>query len=225
MHRYLTAPPTWTLLFLAAVTPSCFDPQYQNVSCDMLNPDCPPGFACDADSFMCVSRENIICFADESYQTEDLTETFAIVDDSGGAADPLRWDYWVEGLLSDPPNLDILQIGIYGDSGVFEWQGGIAPGVYEIAGPELDYMSCGLCVSILTNVSDDGRTDGGTYLATGGTMELTAVSPNIAGHLTNVTFEHVDSSFEPHPDGCRSEVTKASFEVPAPPPMSRAPAP
>lgn len=108
---------------------------------------------------------------------------------------------------------DILGLQLYDGFGVFA--NGIVPGTYSITGDETQFATCGACVFLLTdfdgmNFADDG------YLATGGTLTITSVSP-LQGSVDGITFQHVeiDTMFmsTPHPDGCTSALTAASFDT------------
>ncbi len=109
-------------------------------------------------------------------------------------------------LNADP---DLIQVELYNGFGVFA--GGIAPGTYTLAGDELNYSTCGACVRLFTETDDD-------YFATGGTITVTQVTPDLVVDIADVTFEHVDidaTTFvsTPHADGCLSAVTSASLDV------------
>ena len=110
-------------------------------------------------------------------------------------------------LNSNPDNLDI---EIYAGYGVF--QNGVKLGKYTLAGNELDYATCGLCVLVFAGGQDP-------YMATGGTVELTSVQGTFSGTLTNVTFTHVSidpNTFESTPlgDGCNTSIPSLSISAP-----------
>jgi hypothetical protein len=56
------------------------------------------------------------------------------------------------------------------------------------------------------------------YMATGGTVVLTQIGPNLTGELQNVTFEHVTGctptvlQCTPTGDGCASSLTSMTFD-------------
>lgn len=102
-------------------------------------------------------------------------------------------------------------IELYNGFGVFG--AGITTGTYTLTGDELDYATCGVCVRLYTEADPD---DG--YLATGGTVTVTALSPNLVVDLSDLTFEHVTidpTTFAstPHADSCTSTMTSAPFDV------------
>jgi hypothetical protein len=122
---------------------------------------------------------------------------------------------WILPLEPGSPR-DELDIQLYNGLGVFPT--GITPGTYALAGPDLDYSSCGLCVLIYENI--DAQTNyRGVYMATGGTVTLTSVDGNFAGSADHLTFEHVNIDANtlistPDPDGCPSAVDNVTFYVP-----------
>jgi hypothetical protein len=78
------------------------------------------------------------------------------------------------------------------------------------------YETCGACVFVLTQVGMDGSAQQ-VYLATAGTLTITAVSPNITGMMSNVTFQHVtidpNTTISTRVDNCVTSVTSASFNT------------
>jgi hypothetical protein len=125
---------------------------------------------------------------------------------------------WILPLESGSPR-DELDIQLYSGLGVFPT--GITPGTYTLAGADLDYSTCGLCVLIYENI--DAQTNyRGVYMATGGTVTLTSVDGHFAGSADHLTFEHVNIDENtlvstPDPDDCRSAVDGVSFDVPLDP--------
>jgi len=109
-------------------------------------------------------------------------------------------------LNGDP---DQLVIELFNGYGVMT--GGIAPGTYTLAGADLDYATCGLCVYVVGDGQD-------MYLATGGTVEITSIEPSLQVSFSNLTFQHVDvdqdtSETTPSADGCTSSLTSGGFDV------------
>ncbi len=112
---------------------------------------------------------------------------------------------------------DTVDVQLFADLGVFEAQGGFVTGTFQLAGDELNYSTCGLCVLIYENVAANGDYRG-AYMATSGTVTLTSVTGTLTGTLSNIKFQHVtvDSSTfisTPHADGCRSAVDSLAFNV------------
>lgn len=119
-----------------------------------------------------------------------------------------------QGTLNTDATPDVLALELYAGFGVFA--NGITTGTFTLSGDELQYADCGVCVLILADVSTQGA-PGSLYMATGGTVNITQVSPNITGTLSNVTFTHVQiddqANSTPDPDGCPSAITSASFDA------------
>ena len=78
------------------------------------------------------------------------------------------------------------------------------------------FKTCGACVLVLARVGTDGSAQQ-IYLATAGTLTITAVSPNITGTMSNVTFQHVtidpSTTISTRVDDCVTSVTSASFNT------------
>ncbi|MEM9488212.1 MAG: hypothetical protein AAGC55_03650 [Myxococcota bacterium] len=159
------------------------------------------------------------CLAEASYgavASATMRSAFSFGPTTIEAADEV---YLLVDLNSDQ-RPDALLLELYQvNGGVFA--DGIMPGTYEIAGAELQYSDCSVCPRIFTDldrtVTPAAPTDEG-YLATGGTVQLDSISPNLSGSLSGVTFEHVDvdaTTFvsSPHPDGCISAIDSLEFEV------------
>jgi len=143
-----------------------------------------------------------ICTADADYGAATLTNQLAEdgLPDFIGAVGDLNAD------------IDKVQVELYDTFGVFT-TGGITTGTFAITGDELNYSTCGACVRLLTETTPDSG-----YMATGGTITVTALSPNLVVDLSDVTFEHVTidgTTFvsTPHADMCTTAVTSASFDV------------
>jgi hypothetical protein len=134
-------------------------------------------------------------------QTDNLTTPMYIVYEAGLNADT-----------------DVLSVQLYPGFGVFSG-GAIAPGTYELTGGETQYETCGACVLVYTNF-DGMNTQGTPYLATAGTLTITSVSPNLAGTLSNLTFQSVTIldaapyTSTPAGDGCTASITSLAFDAP-----------
>jgi hypothetical protein len=113
--------------------------------------------------------------------------------------------------------VDELWIELWKGSGAYE-TGEIVAGAVALTGPEINYATCGACVLIDVDV-DPSTGREGTLLATGGTLNLTSVSPNLKGTLSNVTLTQVaidDQTSESTPIGnnCNTTVMSIAFDVP-----------
>ncbi|MGI5864106.1 MAG: DUF4215 domain-containing protein [Myxococcales bacterium] len=114
---------------------------------------------------------------------------------------------WVVGEYVLNSDSDELMIEMYPGDGVFA--SGLATGTFTLAGDDLQYRTCGLCVRLR-----DRR--GTYYMATGGEVTLSSISGNLTGSLSNVTFEEVtiaqDYTSTPVVDGCQSVLTSMAFD-------------
>lgn len=119
--------------------------------------------------------------------------------------------------LEAAPPTDFLQIQLYAGYGVFG-TGAVTPGTYQLTGDETNFATCGACVIITTDVTQNSAGD--NYMATGGTLTVTtagtANGQMLVGSLSNVTLTHVnidDTTGETTAvgDGCNTQITSASF--------------
>jgi hypothetical protein len=111
---------------------------------------------------------------------------------------------------------DHLQIELYDDYGVFSGDV-VKPGEYDLTGDELNYSTCGACV-IIYEQDNGGFSYRGAYMATGGKLTITQVSPNLIGTLTDATFEHVtidvgSNESTPVGDECNTAISSVSFDA------------
>jgi hypothetical protein len=93
----------------------------------------------------------------------------------------------------------------------------IAPGRYPITGDELDYETCGVCPLIRADCSYDGVCQQ-IFYATGGTVTITSVYPNLAFTVENLTFAEVaidpgTRASTPLSGGCVSAIDSGSFDA------------
>jgi hypothetical protein len=109
---------------------------------------------------------------------------------------------------------DQIELELYDGLGTFA--DGIQEGTYTIEGNDLDYKYCSLCVIFYDQVNQFNGSRG-WYLATGGTVTFTSVEGNLAGTLSNVTFQHVyqdlDGHSVPWEDGCTTSVDSIDFDT------------
>ena len=159
------------------------------------------------------------CDALASYGTA-LTGQEAVSMMSGDA-------YGYDGQLTTDMPPDVLDIELFAGHGVFP--GAIQPKAIPISGAELDYATCGGCVLIAANCLNcdlsTGAGVGSFYMATSGTLTITALSP-LTGSLSNVMFTHVTIDNQgtsptyhvtPVGDGCVSKIATISFSAPVTP--------
>ena len=150
------------------------------------------------------------CEAAANYGTAIATDQRAVA--SGALSSGMPAFVRFSGALNADAAPDQIVIRLAKDYGVFP--GEIITGTFDLVGPELRLASCGVCVSIAADVTDG--VPASTYLATGGTVTITSVTPNLTGTLSNVTFEHVDiagSMSTANPDGCLSALDTLSFNT------------
>ena len=156
-----------------------------------------------------------VCTANPTYSgalTQQAATYSPTPADAGADAGP-QDSYQYQGAYNTDP--DLLDIELYDGYGVFT--GGIQPGTYALTGAELNYGTCGLCVLVIGNASQSG---GDPYMATGGSITITSVSPTgtFAGSGTNLTFTHVSvdpntQQSTPLNDGCNSAIASVSFSA------------
>jgi len=109
-------------------------------------------------------------------------------------------------VLDGGPPRDTFFIKLNSGKGVFT--GGLANGTYMLAGADLDFNNCGLCVNIIADVGAAGPTK--FYFADAGTVTLTGTSPP-AGTLSNVTFKEYTAAGAPVANGCVASITSMTF--------------
>ena len=87
---------------------------------------------------------------------------------------------------------DDFSIQLFKGSGTYA-TGEIVAKTIPLTGAEVQYKDCGACFLIYTDVhpTDAGAASTDAYMATGGTLDITQVSPNLVGTLTSGTFAHV----------------------------------
>jgi hypothetical protein len=110
----------------------------------------------------------------------------------------------------------MLSVQLYANSGAFAGSSTLKTGSFPISGDELNYRTCGVCVLVFTNYNTSDGSFDESYMATGGTVNVTSVSGSFAATVSNVRLQHVTidgDTFEstPEPDMCKTAVTSASF--------------
>ncbi|MGC4119273.1 MAG: hypothetical protein QM765_32845 [Myxococcales bacterium] len=81
---------------------------------------------------------------------------------------------------------------------------------------QLNYATCGLCLLLYADLDASGSSYGAIYMATGGTVEISAIDTGLVAKLTGGSFAHVnidpnDYTSTPHPDGCTTSIDEANF--------------
>lgn len=157
--------------------------------------------------------QQVTCTADSSYGTVTPAQQFGQAD---AATNPTQL-VWGATLNADTMP-DIVQLELYKGLGAFT-NTEIVPGNYPLTGEELNYETCGVCVIFYTDADLNGTAFADNYFVTGGTVNITSVSPNITGTLTNLTLEHVTideaNNYHSTPvgDGCNSAITSLAFDA------------
>lgn len=122
--------------------------------------------------------------------------------------------YYIGSMNTD---IDDLAIELYKGFGVFA-DTEIIPTSVQLTGEEAAYETCGACVLINANWSAETEESEMIYLAIGGTLNITQVTPNIQGNLINASFVHVTIDDEGvsmvSPDNCAATIEGASFDTP-----------
>lgn len=101
--------------------------------------------------------------------------------------------YWYAPLNSDTLP-DVLSVDLWAKYGVFT--DAITTGTFQLTGSETSAKDCGACVylDIDVNMSSQPATYAETYMPTGGTINITSVTGNLTGTLSNVTLQRVSIS-------------------------------
>jgi len=174
--------------------------------------DCDDGNAvagdgCESDCTLSAG----FCFADADYAAATLSDQGATMYADGA-----------EIFAALNTDTDVLYLEAYNGYGAFATHD-FGPGTYTIAGDELSPIDCGLCVYLYTDASDYPSSFVGTpagdygYFATGGTLTITSVLPNIVATVSNLTFEHIAADANGDPiaaaDGCTSAIASASIDA------------
>ncbi|MFN0253591.1 MAG: hypothetical protein ACKV2T_42380 [Kofleriaceae bacterium] len=156
---------------------------------------------------------NVACKASSSYgsPTPSMQEAHSAMDSMGNQ------NLWVFLDLNADASPDIMLVDLYAGYGAF--QGGLpaAGATVQLTGDEVSPATCGACVSIQVDYTEQGPADD-IYLADGGMLTLTAATTtSLAGSLSNVTFKHMNVDSEgiatPHPDNCTATLASIAFSA------------
>lgn len=118
-------------------------------------------------------------------------------------------------LINADATPDAIFLNLYKGFGTY-MTGEITAKSVTIAGDETEGVSCGACLEVDTDIDDQGKTKD-IYLASGGTINITAVSPMLTFTVSSASFRHVDvvdpQTFETKDsaDGCTTSVASLSF--------------
>jgi len=134
---------------------------------------------------------------------------------------PATYHIGVQAALEAAEPLDILFIDFYTGYTPFGTMAAPTPviaGTYPLTGEQLDFETCGTCVTLGTNATADGYED--DYMVTGGTMTVTAVGDAVGEtltlslanlQLTHVTIDPQSGATTAVGDGCNTTITAATF--------------
>lgn len=130
--------------------------------------------------------------------------------------------FWLGTLEPGAATPDVLDVRLFAGFGAFE-TAAIAPGTYPIAGPEIEFSTCGVCVLI----QGDYLAPGKQYLmAQSGTLTITELGASGTGAfratLTDATFVHVSIDTTTSvstiiDDGCTTSLDSAEWDTPIEP--------
>jgi hypothetical protein len=175
------------------------------------------------------SSAPVVCTAQSSYGAASIvsdgsgyayTAAEIAIDGSNSLIDA---NQGFSGNINADATPDEFEIDLYEGFGAFgsagSGTGNITTGNFTLAGDDLSFQECGLCLQIYTDLGSDGSpTD--LYFATGGTVDLTSVGTptgsdvstgTLAGSLSNVTFAQWDGSDDVAIGSCTSSITSLSF--------------
>jgi hypothetical protein len=123
---------------------------------------------------------------------------------------------------------DAFYLELNGDFGGFG-SGDIKPGTYALAGDDIDYGACGVCVQLWPQSIDGSGhlpTDPNyylneTYMAASGSVTLTMAGGGsgtiLSGSVSNIAFKHVtlasDRTQTYSADNCSTSLTGGSFSI------------
>lgn len=113
-------------------------------------------------------------------------------------------------IVLDPgPPRDSFFLKLNAGKGVFA--GGLANGMYTLAGADLDFNNCGACLNIVADVGATGPQK--FYFATAGTLTLTATAKP-AGSIQGVKLQEVTAAGAMVPGGCVARIDAMTFSTP-----------
>jgi hypothetical protein len=89
------------------------------------------------------------------------------------------------------PDADVFQLQLYAGFGVFA--DGVVPGIYEIAGAETQFATCGVCAFVAAELAPETTFEDPDriYMARAGTVEITSLTPTLSGSVSNLVLDHV----------------------------------
>jgi hypothetical protein len=114
-------------------------------------------------------------------------------------------------VASDTATRDVVFVQLKGGKGAFAGRDP-APGTYPITGAELDYNTCGVCVTVIGDiVAGQGPTQ--FYFQRAGSVTITSAAGTLAGSVSGLDFLELDLGTEELVrDGCETQVGGLSFD-------------
>jgi hypothetical protein len=110
-----------------------------------------------------------------------------------------------------PGELDVVQVELWPDRGAFRG-GAVKPGTYQLAGDDLDFATCGVCLRAL---ADRGMPTQREYFAVAGTVEVTAVASTagapFVATVREASFAEVDADHSEVDGGCSLDLAGAKI--------------
>jgi hypothetical protein len=166
--------------------------------------DAPQQAACSAAStFTMATNFSFDYTADRDTMTTGNQEVWTAIGDLN--ADTLVDWLWIELYEGAPPNFTTLDFPA-------------PPFTIQLAGNELDYNLCSMCITLTTDVDLDMSMQQNSlvyaddYMAVSGAVKITALtSTTITGELQNVKMNHVDITM----DGTMSNASGCKTDGPA----------
>jgi hypothetical protein len=108
-------------------------------------------------------------------------------------------------LEAGPPR-DSFFIKLVAGKGVFT--SGLAAGTYTIAGVDAGYLTCGLCVHIIADITSSGPSK--FYFADAGSVTLASTAP-VMGSAMNLHFAEIDINSGAKIPGCEATIASINF--------------
>ncbi|HEY5952411.1 MAG TPA: hypothetical protein VIV40_43230 [Kofleriaceae bacterium] len=156
----------------------------------------------------------VTCYVDSMYApTFGSADQFAQTAGSGASGSNAHTEIW-GGALNMDMTPDVLQVELYAGFAAFNGTD-IMPKTIQLSGDELNYKTCGACVRIFADSTQDNSA--AQYFATAGTVTLSSVQGTLMGTLSNITLTKVtvadDYTSTPVGDGCTTTITSATMNA------------
>lgn len=132
------------------------------------------------------------CTASATYGSDfgSAGDQFADWDGSAGATGaPGSFEEW-GGALNNDTMPDLIQLELYKNSGAIT---NIQPGTYAIMGDDANYKTCGVCLRIFADVTQQSAD---TYMATSGTVTISTIGGSGSGSGSDRTYGTFSGSFQ-----------------------------